>query len=640
MVSLIFNCSLLCAQSHGLSSETPWESAEWSAALRYRPTLLGGIESEVLSPSFFLTTLGASNPKDEWIASLLLFEQALDQLDKQAVQPHKALQPLCLHPDRYLIIARFLGEEDHLDQLFSKHCRDYVTWSTLASQGLAWTHAGPIFTRPESSLGHSSLWVKSQSGLTYALSFGAHLEEPFDRLWALLGIATGDWSIQPYHTFERIYREIEGRDLTRLNLLNIPKGGGSSTAKRFLGLHLMSLRGSDLRYSFIGNNCATQSARLLDVAATLAGENHTYPRSERWGLAPLEAIESVQSFMDQPHRLPSLIEEVSIRSERLSSAEQTALSTLSQEIDDFILGKIDVPRSRTKADTDQVWYLALLIHDINYAHLLLTPPKTTQGHKARIWKARQNLLIGLGKTTEHADFSGSITHPLPTFTPQLTAADRVRIQVNYPFTPTDWSHLAPHLYWKINLWSNMLSDPQIPAEQRLFLMGPSLWGKGLQFPQGGHLISLWSLGVLNEAISRWSWQFTGGAGAHELDEPFDWFWLKGQWGAAIKNHVLKLKLWLHAGARTGMTQTQKGMISPYLSLGGRGNLNSYFGWFLFAQAGLNSKPISYSWLHPEPLSLHLNSRLALGSLARLVFEIRSYPFHPSDRFQAWIGLEL
>lgn len=622
-----------------LRSAEPWRSPEWWAALHYRPTWTGGVLSEVVSPDFFFAEGGATDPQAEWEASI--------ELLKVALTSPRALQSLCVRPDRFLVIARALGEEVQLDALMRERCPEHDEWAGLAAQGLAWTHSGASFTRPESSLGHASLWLKSARGLEHALTFGAHLNGPFDRLWALLGTATGDWTLKPYRGFERVYRELEERDLTRITLSERPQGGGSVNARRMLGLHLKSLRGVSLRYSFMGNNCATQSARLLDISASLAGERSSHPRPERWGLSPLEAAEERLSFALSLERHPSLIEELISLSQQLSPPERQERSALFSQVQAWLSSQRASLPSPREGGSKSAWRAAMLTFDVTYAPLLSTPPREdAQDHKARVWEARESLLLGLSELSTRDQLSGVTSAPLPSAPPTLTPPDRLYLQLTAPLHGLTSPRLYQRLHWGLSLWSEPLSTPHGSPGRRLFLLGPALWGAGLRPPEGGRLISLWSLGALNSPVPRLSWTIETGAGAHERSATSDLAWARGELGGGVRSVTLNARAWLHLGLRASLAKDLTGQLSPYLSLGGRGALTSWLGWSLITRGGLPSMFSAHPtarvapWLNPEPLSARLTLRAALVDGLRLLCEARARPLDDTSRLGAWVGIEL
>jgi len=632
-----------------LNGPEPWRSAEWRAALRYRPALMGGSLSEVVSPSFFFSEGGARDPQGEWEASVSLLLQALSGAGDERHED-TTFSALCARPDRFLVIARSMGEEGQLDATMEALCPEHSRWAGLASQGLAWTHSGPSFTRPESSLGHASLWLKSSEGLEHALTFGAHLNDPFDRLWALLGVATGDWTLSPYRGFERVYRELEERGVTRLTLSDAKGGGGSAQARRMLGHHLKSLRGVSLTYSFVGNNCATQTARLLDVASSLAGEHDRHPRPERWGLAPLEAAEERGPFVQELAHLPSLSEELASLSERLSDDERHASSLLLMAVKRYI-NQASAPALKLPTQgAPLAWRVALLTLEVERSSELIPPPRNQkEGVKARVWQARQALLLGLSEASERAHLSGELTAESGEPPPALIAPDRLRLQLLSALHMARWPDLPRALQWGLSLWSTPLSAPEADARQRLFLLGPRLWGEGLSAPQGGRLISLWSLGALNGPVPRLSWRITMGAGAHELEAPFELAWLKGGLGAAIRSSTLKLRAWAHLGGRAALASGDDhdpltAVMTPSLSLGARGALGALFGWSLEARVGLPERTDvgSGRWgsLASEPPFIQLHTRVTLTSWLRALIWARALPLNSDDPLQAWVGLEL
>ena len=214
-----------------------------------------------------------------------------------------------------------------------------------------------------------------------------------------------------------------------------------------------------------------------------------------------------------------------------------------------------------------------------------------------------------------------------------------------PTSATEWRQPHHHLRWGLSLWSTQLSEPEASAHERLFLLGPSLWGKGLQMPRGGQLISLWSLSALNAPVARWSWTVTAGGGAHELGAPFELAWLKGGLGGALYSTALQLRAWAHLGARVALTtrafdERLSGAVTPLLSVGSRGSMSATLGWSLEGRVGLPEDAPALDWLNPEPLLIQLSARVRLTSWLRAHIQARALPLDRADPLQAWLGVEL
>jgi len=677
-LSLICAClsSQLLARATGHQGAVvePWEQASWRAVMRYRSQLWGGARSEVVSPEFFSHEQGATAPRLEWLATLERLEQLLAAAEQRPTLDHSLdplLGPLCAHPDRYLVMARLLKLTALLEPILFERCPEVASWAQLASEGLDWVHAGPTFRRPESSLGHSSLRLRAKGGLSHSASFGAQLQESFDRARALFGVAEGDWSLQPYERYEQRYREREGRDIAVITLSNEAGSGGSEAARRLLGLHLLSLRGSSVSYSFFGNNCATQSARLVEAASAMAGERPVYPSPERWGLSPLEAASPQVERARALTLRPALSLSLQALTLSLSSAERSTLEALNEAAVTWLesgaaLEALDLSVPWALESSERLWRAALMSLKLRYSSALSLPPQEgAPSERARLWSLRQALLLKRGEASEmstaeperserSAQAAQLEQRDQEALHDLLSAPHRLRFSLSAPIAPqlavsASPSRLGAQLRWGLRSWAEPLSSPDLGGHRRLFASGPALTGTGLTGTglklHSGQLISLWDLSELNSPAPQLSWRLSLVAG-HLVEGQAPWLSaLRGGLGGALRSPKLKLRAWLHLGGRAGLIAPNQPHISPLISGGLRGRALSALGWSLYASSGLGLPDTS--WLSSPPLSLNATMRLRLASYLRILLELQgatsalsgSTPSHPSP-LRLWLGLEL
>lgn len=633
-LSCLWALSLSSSSTLSAQGSTPlWERPAWRAALRYQ-AVRGGWQSEVSDASFFLSAQGHQDPQGEWIKSAAL-------LDKALAHPQEAPRwaRLCTYPDRFVVLAELLIPSLDLTERLIERCPGLQEWRDLGARGVAWTIAGPSFAHPASALGHASLWLKSQRGVERALSFGAHISRALDALGALVGWSEGAWTLEPYEGFERRYRVLEQRDMAHLPIALSPK------ALARLGLHLKSVEGASLPYSFFGDNCATQAIKLVEVARALAGETDTENNTKQARALPLivrpKALPSLSplTLWTQATLAPSRPHELSSLSAALSPQERAKVEALFEENLTHLLSRLEAPLSQPKGrlsiglpKSEAGWRLALMWLELKEPSLNAPPPLQREGELPPLaWRVRQALLTRLSEA-EPSPLTLTLTRPqsVPQSVPQLLR-DPPMLSPELSFT-----HLTPltaetHSMnltgaLTLRLWRDPLTEPLLSAREALIAQGPQLWVSApLKSPpklspqrsltsqlRGGVLwFNLWSLRALNTPQPHASWRLLAGSWAPSAQtlgarQPF---WVEGGVGGAFLLRSLHARVWVHTGARAELSSHP--LLIPTLQFGVRGSLKGRLGW----QGSLNTQLLDL--MSASSLEHHASLQLSISLPARL-----------------------
>jgi len=236
----------------------------WLRLGHWRPTLLGGMESEVAGAEFFLAREGRTDPAAELEATLAgLFEP--EPADE------KVMHPQCRFPARLAYLARGLGVDPA--RLPPRACpRLAEWWSRTQAAGVTLVFSSYYLNNPASAFGHTFLRLDrrpfaapgqrlelADQGVDYA----ATVDTGNALLYAakgLLGLFRGEWSARPYFYKVREYADFESRDLWEYEL-DLPPA-----TVAHLVAHLWELGGTWFRYYYATQNCSYQILGALEAA--------------------------------------------------------------------------------------------------------------------------------------------------------------------------------------------------------------------------------------------------------------------------------------------------------------------------------------------------------------------------------------
>jgi len=239
------------------------ETPAWRALLHYRGRG-DAVESEVVSPHFFLAEGGRHDPEAELRATVGAFFRPAGA----AVGPRAEQHPRCRFVARFAWLDRRLGIER--GRLPVGGCPAYREWRQSIDPGsVSLVFAAAYLNNPSSMFGHTFLRLdpreRDDAGelTAHAVNFSAQTEETNGVLFAVKGLTgqyPGRYSLRPYYGMVNDYAEIESRDLWSYPLDLRP-----AEIERMLR-HLWEMDGVSFRYFFLRENCSYQMLSLLETA--------------------------------------------------------------------------------------------------------------------------------------------------------------------------------------------------------------------------------------------------------------------------------------------------------------------------------------------------------------------------------------
>jgi hypothetical protein len=289
------------------------ESRDWQVLLHYRPTLLGGWESQADGLGFFFAgKAGKTRPAVELEATLAaFFEPAV----RDPTNP-KTMHAQCRFPAR----LAWLKHELAIEGLVSQPCPLLDTWRTgISAEAATLVYATAYLNGPASMYGHTFLRLSRATGegnplLDYVVNFAADADTKNGLIYAIRGVGggfDGRFYVVPYYVKVQEYSNMESRDLWEYEL------SLSREQVERLMLHAWELRNTTFDYYFIDENCSYQLLTLLEVA------DPTLRLIDRFAARVVPA-DTIRAVLDQPglvRRLSSRPSLVSVMTERKARLE-------------------------------------------------------------------------------------------------------------------------------------------------------------------------------------------------------------------------------------------------------------------------------------------------------------------------------
>jgi hypothetical protein len=363
----------------------------WLRLGRWRPRLLGGHESEVDAPEFFLAPGGKRDPAAELEATLRgLFSEAPSS---PAPQPDETAQaaraaaiadhPQCRFPARFAFLASRLAlDPEELPRRDCPRLADFV--QRVGARSAALVFSSYYLNDPASAFGHTFLRLGRAPpgaaadalelvdvGVDYAATVTA-LNPLLYALYGLTGRFHGEFTARPYFYKVREYADFESRDLWEYELDLSPAELG------MLVLHLWELGQAWLDYWYLDENCSYHVLGALEAAA---------PRLDLlsrlgWIVLPAEAVRAVAAS-------PGLVRAVRFRPSSRTQLEARA-ARLSREERALVVDVADgraAPALEAQPPLDRARVLdtALDLYDVRHAR------EVVRGEPAAV-EARQRLL--------------------------------------------------------------------------------------------------------------------------------------------------------------------------------------------------------------------------------------------------------
>jgi len=234
----------------------------WHALLHYKKTSVGfshNVESSVISPAFFLSEQGRTNPQEELVATIAAFYQS----PTTDANEH----PQCRFVARYQWLRRAL-DWNGINAPPPIRCELYEQWSQQGSvRSVSLVFATGYLSNPASLYGHMLVKFdtdphgKMSGLLDPSMSYGAIVPRNENGLvYVVRGLLGGydagfshDKFFQHYHG----YAEQELRDLWEYKLALTPDEVNSLVAHSWELLHVR------FTYYFLSDNCAYEVSELL-----------------------------------------------------------------------------------------------------------------------------------------------------------------------------------------------------------------------------------------------------------------------------------------------------------------------------------------------------------------------------------------
>ncbi len=359
------------ARARGLDRDRGWlRLGHW------RPTLLGGVESEVAGAEFFLSPGGRTDPAAELQATLAGF------FDPEPAD-ERVMHPQCRFPARLAFLVRTLGLEPA--RLPPRACpRLAEWWSRTRATGATLVFSSYYLNNPASAFGHTFLRLDrrpfaapgerlelADQGVDYA----ATVDTGNAVLYAakgLLGLFKGEFSARPYFYKVREYADFESRDLWEYELELAPQ------AVAMLVAHLWELGATWFRYYYLTQNCSYHILGAIEAADPgLDLVSHVGPV-----VIPADTVKAL-------YRNPGLVRAVHYRPSARTQLEQR-VAPLDGPALDAVLALADapatpLPEGRTPAEQATVLDAALDLFDVRLGKAII---RGEEGPVAR----RQQLL--------------------------------------------------------------------------------------------------------------------------------------------------------------------------------------------------------------------------------------------------------
>jgi uncharacterized protein DUF4105 len=301
------------------------EQRYWRLLLHYRPDWIGGYESEVDEPGFFLASRGKQDPRAELDATLAAFFSS--ELVGRSRQPAR-----CAFIARYEWLKAALDIDE--SRLPPERCERFRSWyKELDPASLSLIFPSAFLNNPASSFGHLLLRVdrKGQTEATrilaYTINYAAELPPNTGVEYVYLGVFggyTGYFSTMPYYLKAKEYGDFENRDIWgyRLNFTQ-------DQLHRVL-LHAWEMGNASFDYFFFKENCAYHILALLDLAGPelhLADRFHLYTFPSEGVRAIAETPNLVEEAVFRPSRRTKILR----GREALSAAERDWLDRIVED---------------------------------------------------------------------------------------------------------------------------------------------------------------------------------------------------------------------------------------------------------------------------------------------------------------------
>lgn len=263
-----------CARDQHLHADSYWH-----ILLHYQKGL-GGYESLIDDPAFFLAPDGKTNPEAELQATLRAFFDTSTDEKQSAV---------CRFTARYEWLRQRLNIDPK--RLPLAECPPFERFmEQVKPESVALIFPMAHLNAPASMFGHTLLTIETANKsklLAYAVTYSAFTNETFGPQFAvkgLTGLYPGYFSIMPYYAKLQEYSDIDHRDIWEYPL-NLTK-----PEIRRMMLHIRELEHIASDYYFFDENCSYALFFLLEAARPSV---HLTAPTKGW-LIPLDSIRMIE----------------------------------------------------------------------------------------------------------------------------------------------------------------------------------------------------------------------------------------------------------------------------------------------------------------------------------------------------------
>lgn len=233
----------------------------WLRLTHYRSSLLGGYESEIDGPLFFIAPRGKTQPLDELVATyqaMLADTPALPEEEAAACRFPARRQ---FFTDRAPALAA---------KLPARECPRFEKWrQTVSGESASLIFSSFYLNNPSSMFGHSFLKLNKplKNGkrfdlLDYGLNYAANPTTQNPLLYSVLGLMggfKGVFTIMPYYYKVREYNNAESRDLWEYELNLAP------AQVDLLVRHFWELGPAWADYYYLTENCSYHMLTLIEA---------------------------------------------------------------------------------------------------------------------------------------------------------------------------------------------------------------------------------------------------------------------------------------------------------------------------------------------------------------------------------------
>ncbi len=240
------------------------EDRQWLRLGHWRARFLGGWESEVDGPAFFLSPRGKVDPASELDATLAGF------FAPEPADPAEQ-HPQCRFPARLAFAVERLGLDPK--RLPRRDCpRLAEWWERTRATGVTLVFSSYYMNNPASAFGHTFLRLDRGALLRpgervelvdQGIDYAAAVDTKNAVLYALeglLGFFHGEFSARPYFYKVREYADFESRDLWEYELDLSPEAVARLVA------HLWELGSTWFDYYYLTENCSYHILGALEAA--------------------------------------------------------------------------------------------------------------------------------------------------------------------------------------------------------------------------------------------------------------------------------------------------------------------------------------------------------------------------------------